>query len=166
MGMGQFMPSSYREFAVDGNGDGTPRPVQQPRRRLLLHRQLFPEEGRRARRLRCAVARRARAELQPGQPSSIRRTWTPDYTLADLAQRGYRPLEPVAPDATATVISLEGSTGKQYWFGFQNYYAITRYNNSKMYAMAVYQLAQAIAGTAPRKRRSHAVTSRLALPLP
>ena len=52
----------------------------------------------------------------------------------------------VAPDATATLVSLEGSTGKQYWLGFQNYYAITRYNNSKMYAMAVYQLSQAIAG--------------------
>ncbi|MGE8249624.1 MAG: lytic murein transglycosylase, partial [Stenotrophomonas bentonitica] len=47
---------------------------------------------------------------------------------------------------TATPITLEGSTGKQYWLGFQNYYAITRYNLSKMYAMAVYQLSQAIAG--------------------
>jgi rare lipoprotein A len=51
-----------------------------------------------------------------------------------------------AAGATATPITLEGSTGKQYWLGFQNYYAITRYNLSKMYAMAVFQLSQAIAG--------------------
>jgi membrane-bound lytic murein transglycosylase B len=88
----------------------------------------------------------ARAELQPGFAEFNPETWTADYTLADLAKRGYRPLEPVAADATATLVSLEGSTGKQYWLGFQNYYAITRYNNSKMYAMAVYQLSEAIAG--------------------
>ncbi len=52
----------------------------------------------------------------------------------------------MAPDATATLVQLDGADGKQYWLGFQNYYAITRYNNSKMYAMAVHQLSQAIAG--------------------
>ena len=146
MGMGQFMPSSYREFAVDGDGDG--------------HRDLFnsyddvfssianyflKKGGVRGGWVRDGAVV-ARAELQPGYTEFNPETWTPDYTLADLAQRGYRPLEPVAPDATATLVSLEGSTGKQYWLGFQNYYAITRYNNSKMYAMAVYQLSQAIAG--------------------
>src|SRR3546814_5560284 len=56
----------------------------------------------------------ARAELQPGFAEFNPETWTPDYTLAELAQRGYRPLDPVASDATATLVSLEGSTGKQY----------------------------------------------------
>ena len=146
MGLGQFMPSSYREFAVDGDGDG--------RRDLFknyddvfssIANYFLKKGGERGGWVRGgAVA--ARAELQPGFAEFNPETWTPDYTLADLAQRGYRPLDPVAPDATATLVSLEGSTGKQYWLGFQNYYAITRYNNSKMYAMAVYQLSQAIAG--------------------
>jgi membrane-bound lytic murein transglycosylase B len=146
MGMGQFMPSSYREFAVDGNGDG--------RRDLFYsHDDVFASIANYF--LKKGGARGgwipgapvvARAELQSGFAEFNPETWTADYTLADLAQRGYRPLEPVAPDATATLVSLEGSTGKQYWLGFQNYYAITRYNNSKMYAMAVYQLSQAIAG--------------------
>lgn len=146
MGLGQFMPSSYREFAVDGNGDG--------RRDLFnsyddvfssIANYFLKKGGERGGWVRDgAIA--ARAELQPGFAEFNPETWTPDYTLADLAQRGYRPLDPVAPDATATLVSLEGSAGKQYWLGFQNYYAITRYNNSKMYAMAVYQLSQAIAG--------------------
>ncbi len=146
MGLGQFMPSSYREFAVDGDGDG--------RRDLFknyddvfssIANYFLKKGGARGGWVRGgAVA--ARAELQPGFAEFNPETWTPDYTLADLAQRGYRPVDPVAPDATATLVSLEGSTGKQYWLGFQNYYAITRYNNSKMYAMAVYQLSEAIAG--------------------
>lgn len=146
MGLGQFMPSSYREFAVDGDGDG--------RRDLFnsyddvfssIANYFLNKGGERGRWVRDgAIA--ARAQLQPGFAEFNPETWTPDYTLTDLAQRGYRPLDPVAPDATATLVSLEGSAGKQYWLGFQNYYAITRYNNSKMYAMAVYQLSQAIAG--------------------
>jgi len=146
MGLGQFMPSSYREFAVDGDGDG--------RRDLFrnyddvfssIANYFLKKGGERGGWVRGGAVV-ARAELQPGFAEFNPETWTPDYTLADLAQRGYRPLDPVAPDATATLVSLEGSTGKQYWLGFQNYYAITRYNNSKMYAMAVYQLSQAIAG--------------------
>ncbi len=146
MGMGQFMPSSYREFAVDGNGDG---------RRDLFNSfddvfssiaNYFLKKGGERGGWVPGGAVVARAALQPGFAEFNPDTWTPDYTLADLAQRGYRPLDPVAADATATLVSLEGSAGKQYWLGFQNYYAITRYNNSKMYAMAVYQLSQAIAG--------------------
>ena len=146
MGLGQFMPSSYREFAVDGDGDG---------RRDLFNNyddvfssiaNYFLKKGGERGGWVPGGPVVARVELQPGFAEFNPATWTPDYTLADLAQRGYRPLDPVAPDATATLVSLEGSAGKQYWLGFQNYYAITRYNNSKMYAMAVYQLSQAIAG--------------------
>ncbi len=148
MGMGQFMPSSYREFAVDGDGDG--------RRDLFASfddvfasiANYFLKKGGERGGWVPGGAVVARAELQPGFAEFNPDTWTPDYSLADLAQRGYVPLEPVAADATATLVSLEGSAGKQYWLGFQNYYAITRYNNSKMYAMAVYQLSQAIAGRA------------------
>ena len=39
-------------------------------------------------------------------------------------------------------MQLDGADGKQYWLGFQNYYAITRYNISKHYGMAVYDLAR------------------------
>ena len=46
----------------------------------------------------------------------------------------------------ATLFTLDGVDGKEYWLGFQNFYAITRYNNSRHYAMAVHELAEAIAG--------------------
>ncbi|MGN6225007.1 lytic murein transglycosylase B [Pseudoxanthomonas sp.] len=146
MGMGQFMPSSYREFAVDGDGDGRRDLFNSVDDVFASVANYFRKKGGERGGWVPGGPVVARAELQTGYPEFNPDTWTPDYTLADLAQRGYRPLEPVAPDATATLVSLEGSAGKQYWLGFQNYYAITRYNNSKMYAMAVYQLSQAIAG--------------------
>src|SRR5690606_8913066 len=75
----------------------------------------------------------------------------PVYPLAALAARGYRP-QPGQPLAEgATLVTLEGDAGPEYWFGYRNFYVITRYNHSPMYAMAVYQLAQAIRGIpAPR----------------
>ena len=66
------------------------------------------------------------------------------YTLAQLAQKGYRPTNNV-PNLPATLLTLDGSEGTEYWIGFQNFYVITRYNRSPLYAMSVYQLAQAIA---------------------
>ena len=143
MGMGQFMPSSYLDFAVDGDGDG---------RRDLFNNlddvfasiaNYFVKKGGWVRGGTVAVP----ATLDAGREEFNPTDWTPNHLLADLAARGYHPVVPVrAVGATATPITLEASNGKQYWLGFQNYYAITRYNISKMYAMAVFQLSQAIAG--------------------
>ncbi|KRG44249.1 murein transglycosylase [Stenotrophomonas pictorum JCM 9942] len=143
MGMGQFMPSSYLDFAVDGNGDG---------RRDLFNNyddvfssiaNYFVKKGGWIRGGTVAVP----ATLQAGFAELNPADWTPSLTVTELAARGYRPVTPVlAVNAKATPVTLEGSDGKQYWLGFQNYYAITRYNISKMYAMAVFQLSQAIAG--------------------
>ena len=143
MGMGQFMPSSYLDYAVDGNGDG---------RRDLFNSfddvfasiaNYFVKKGGWVRGGTVAVP----ATLEAGRAELNPPDWTPSLTLDALAAQGYHPLTPVrAVGATATPVTLEGSGGKQYWLGFQNYYAITRYNLSKMYAMAVFQLSQAIAG--------------------
>ena len=48
------------------------------------------------------------------------------------------------PSSLATAIALEGEKGTEYWMGFKNFYVITRYNHSTMYALSVYQLAEAI----------------------
>ena len=50
-------------------------------------------------------------------------------------------------DLAATLVTFEGNDGTEHWLGFRNFYVITRYNRSPMYAMAVYQLSREIAAT-------------------
>ena len=55
-----------------------------------------------------------------------------------------RPQTEVNAAQPALLLKFAGSEGPEYWLGFANFYAITRYNHSQLYAMAVYQLAQDI----------------------
>ena len=64
-------------------------------------------------------------------------------TGAAVAGYSLRAGEPRAQGAV--VVALDGDAGREYWLGYRNFYVITRYNRSPMYAMAVWQLAQAIA---------------------
>lgn len=146
MGWGQFMPSSYRQYAVDGDGDG--------------RRDLFND-------LDDVIASVAnyfakKGGWQPGGPVMLRavrdaaatdlaqpgNTVVLDQTLASLASLGYRPAvtEVMPPPQTpAGLITLDGEAGPEYWIVFNNFRAITTYNLSRLYATAVYQLSQAIA---------------------
>jgi membrane-bound lytic murein transglycosylase B len=45
-------------------------------------------------------------------------------------------------DEEATLLKLETRRGDEYWVGLKNFYVITRYNHSELYAMAVYQLSE------------------------
>ena len=143
MGMGQFMPSSYLDYAVDGDGDGRRDLFNSYDDVFASIANYFVKKGGWVRGGSVAVP----ATLDAGREELNPVDWTPTLGIDALAARGYHAVVPVrAAGATATPITLEGSDGKQYWLGFQNYYAITRYNLSKMYAMAVFQLSQAIAG--------------------
>ncbi len=142
MGWGQFIPSSYRAYAVDGDGDGV---------RDLWNS--LPD-------VLASVANYfAVHKWQAGEPVAVRavraedaQDFTPDsmeakYTLPELAARGYRPAEAIGHAVPSTLLRLEGTNGPEYWITFNNFYVISRYNRSPLYSMAVFQLAQAIAGT-------------------
>jgi membrane-bound lytic murein transglycosylase B len=142
MGWGQFMPSSYRQFAKDGDGDG----------HIDLFGGSMPD-------LFASVANYFVANgWQKGEPVTSRAVhdpatvafapddFTPKYTLAELEQKGYRPKVSLGREINGSLLSLDGPQGTEDWIVFQNFYSITRYNRSPMYALAVYQLAEAIAG--------------------
>jgi membrane-bound lytic murein transglycosylase B len=140
MGLGQFMPSSYREYAVDFDGDG--------------HRDIWtnPTDA-----IGSIANYLKRHGWVPGM-SIVHRTkpistlpeelvlneLKPSFTRQELALIGFDLSELPAGNDVLSLISLTQEDGEEYWLGRQNFYAITRYNHSRMYAMAVYQLAEAI----------------------
>ena len=139
MGLGQFMPSSYRLWAKDGDGDGHRNLIGNLDDVFASIANYFVVFG--WERGGPVVARAARA---PGADDFKPENMEPVHRLEELAALGYVPMpgEPVAEGAT--LLSLEGAAGPEYWFGYRNFYVITRYNRSPMYALAVHQLAREI----------------------
>ena len=149
LGLPQFIPSSYRAYAVDFDQDG--------------HRDLL---GSPADAIGSVANYLRRHGWERGQPISAAATVTPTAaamadgellprrTVSELRQQGVTAFGASAfPGATkAALIRLEAEQGDEYHLGFRNFYAITRYNHSALYAMAVTQLAAAIGeqrGAAP-----------------
>ncbi|MNP30804.1 Membrane-bound lytic murein transglycosylase B precursor [compost metagenome] len=62
-------------------------------------------------------------------------------TVGELRALGWSSHDALRDDLPVTAFRLEGDNGPEYWLGLQNFYAITRYNRSVMYAMAVHQLS-------------------------
>ncbi|MDD5179856.1 MAG: lytic murein transglycosylase B [Gallionellaceae bacterium] len=134
MGIPQFMPGSYRTYAVDFNGDG----------KIDLLRDPVDAIGSVANYLRqygwvsgAPVAARVHtAEDAASLPGS--------RTVAEWAAVGVTLENPVAADQTARLMEFTVANGKEYWLAFKNFDVITRYNNSDFYAMTVHQLAEAL----------------------
>ena len=68
----------------------------------------------------------------------------PESSVGHLKKGGVRIEDAVSDDQKATLISLETKTEPEYWVGYYNFYVITRYNHSALYAMVVYQLSEEI----------------------
>jgi membrane-bound lytic murein transglycosylase B len=65
----------------------------------------------------------------------------PSLTLEQWRLRGARPLSPMADELAASLFSLDLIGGAEYWFGFDNFYALLQYNRSRNYVMAIYELS-------------------------
>lgn len=143
MGWGQFMPSSYREFAVDGDGDGRRDLFDSTDDVFHSIAHYFVKKGGWTPGGTVAVrATRDPTMLPAFEPDAL----DPIYSLAELRAKGYQPVGPAPAGVPAVPLRFDGAEGPEYWIAFRNFYAITRYNISKHYAMAVYQLAESIAG--------------------
>lgn len=141
MGRPQFMPSSYRAYAVDSSDDG--------RRDIWTDWQdvigsvanYFVEHG-----------------WQPGSEVVTQATfgaeWSgvapentlkPSETVSSLSKQGVVFATGMPANHKSQLLTLEGTDSKEHWVGFHNFFVITRYNRSVMYALAVHQLGQEIA---------------------
>jgi membrane-bound lytic murein transglycosylase B len=140
MGYGQFMPSSYQHYAVDFDQDGKRDLWGSPLDIVGSVANYLHEHG-----------------WEPGQPVTVRASVTgagyesvlkkglkPETTISALRAEGITASKPLPGNTLAALISLDQKSGPDYWLGLNNFYVITRYNHSPLYAMAVYQLSEEI----------------------
>ncbi len=140
MGFGQFMPSSYRKWAVDFNGDGFTDIWKTQSDAIGSVANYFKQHGWKTGEP-VTVGGHASEQLNAPQLNSLT---PPATTIEQWRTQGLNPVSWLPPTTRAIALEFEGVNGLEYWFGLQNFYVITRYNRSTMYAMAVYQLSQAI----------------------
>ncbi len=143
MGMGQFMPSSYREYAVDFDNDGS-RDLWRSTPDVIgsvanyLHRHGW-QKGQ-------PVTQRAMAVGDAAFDKVSNNNFKPTLNVARWQTLGFRSSPDLGPEQLAAVLKLVEKDRDTYWLTFQNFYVITRYNRSPRYAMAVFQLSQEIRG--------------------
>ena len=133
MGTPQFMPSSYRSYAVDFNNN----------RMIDLFREDRDAIGSVANYLKgygwikgepVVVRAQFGGEIRPGESKTPR-------SMIEWMAAGVAPNADFAPDKAARLIDFTLDDGKEFWLAFNNFDVITRYNNSDFYAMSVFQLA-------------------------
>jgi membrane-bound lytic murein transglycosylase B len=141
MGQPQFISSSYRRYAVDFDGDGKRDLWQDSDDVIGSVAHYFYKHG-----------------WQAGEPVAVPVTVEGDQ-YQDLLDKGLNPEVPLqqfrhhgvkvppqyVSDKDAALIEFDLENGHEYWAGMKNFYVITRYNHSALYAMAVYQLSEEIA---------------------
>jgi membrane-bound lytic murein transglycosylase B len=140
MGWGQFMPSSWARFAQDADGDGHIDLWRSKPDIFASIANYFVGHGWEA---NAPVAHSANSA--PSARALTPAGYEPVYSVAQLAEWGYHSAPDLDPNLPATLVKLEGAQGTEYWLTHRNFFVITRYNRSPLYAMAVHQLAQAIA---------------------
>lgn len=145
MGNPQFIASSYRNFAVDFTGKGKRDLINSAEDSIGSVANYFKVHG-----------------WQKGKPVVLKANVKgekfksvlasagnpkPEHSLKELASFGIKApanVNAAYKDLPFAVITLEGTQGPEYWLGSQNFYVITRYNRSNLYAMAVYNLSQKV----------------------
>jgi len=138
MGLGQFMPSSWHNYAVDFDGDGR-RNLWDPDDAIGSVANYFNKHGwRKGQAVTAPVAGGA------GLPQTMETGFKSSYAVGSLKAQGLRPALALPDDQRVSLLRLDAAGGYEYWLGFDNFYVITRYNNSTYYAMTVHQLAQSL----------------------
>jgi len=140
IGIPQFMPSSYRNYAVDFDSDGkidlsdnAADSIGSVANYLIAHG--WEIGG--------PVATRARISGDNYHKTLVT-GYKPLHTMEKMRKLGITPLIDVPDERQAMLIELKNDSEMEYWLGFNNFYVITRYNHSVRYAMSVLQLSEEI----------------------
>lgn len=140
MGMAQFMPSSYRAYAKDFDQDQKRDIWRNSRDAIASVANYFVANHWQA---GGAIAFQVSANGNRYQ-QALSKGVKPDMTLAQLRQLGILAPAQISDGEQAKLLSYPLENAEELWLGLHNFYVITRYNHSPLYAMAAYQLSQAI----------------------
>ena len=139
MGWPQFMPSSFRKWAVDFDGSGHRDIWSDSDDVIGSVANYFQRHG-----WRHGADVILPASVQPGPQIDqlVADKFNLHYTVGELKKMGVTPQAPVADDVPAVLVPLETAPGvTEYWLGLNNFFVITRYNRSTLYAKAVQEIA-------------------------
>jgi membrane-bound lytic murein transglycosylase B len=136
LGVPQFMPSSYRKYAVDFSGDGKIDLLHDPVDAIGSVANYLKQYGWLDGQL-VAVHAGVGEDNRVGDMAGA-------HTVAEWAAAGLKPSPEIAASLQARLIGFTVADGKEFWLAFGNFDVITRYNNSDFYAMTVFQLAEAL----------------------
>ena len=149
MGIAQFMPGSYRYFAVDFDGDGRRDLFQNVDDAIGSVANYLKRHGWLAGEPLVVRAQVSGEHYEAYVNSSLEL----DHVVAQWKWLGVTPAEDVPNSERAMLFSLRTRAGPQYWLGLNNFYVITRYNRSSYCAMAVHDLAGEIRMNRDRQAR-------------
>lgn len=135
MGYGQFMPSSFKQYAVDFDGDGHIN-LWDPVDAIGSVANYFKAHG--------WIGGGLVAAPASGQAPFMEYGFNTRYSLTTLAAAGLTPQGPIGAYQEAGLLRLDMGSSYQYWYALPNFFVITRYNHSIHYAMAVWQLGTAV----------------------
>ncbi len=141
MGAPQFISSSYRRYAVDFDGDGKRDLWNSYPDIIGSIANYFAAHGWRPGEPIAAPAQIEGGDYKRLQGPGLK----PKHSLRRMREHGVTTRAELAEEQPAALITLETRDGLEYWLGLHNFYVITRYNHSALYAMAVYLLSRKVA---------------------
>ncbi|MCU9951279.1 lytic murein transglycosylase B [Pseudomonas sp. PDM13] len=140
MGLPQFMPGSFRAYAVDFDGDGHIDIWNNPVDAIGSVASYFKRHGWVAGE---PVVSRAQVRGENAE-QGLTEGLDPVKNVGELRALGWASGDALRDDLAVTAFRLDGVDGMEYWMGLPNFYVITRYNRSVMYSMAVHQLSESL----------------------
>ena len=140
MGYGQFIPSSYRHYAVDFDADGKRDLWYSLDDIIGSVANYFHRHG-------WAAGEPVASKVNSNKPvpaALVSKNRKPEKTVADFSSAGITSNPQLPNTQPVSLLELEQENGPEYWLTTNNFYVITRYNRSPLYSMAVFQLSEAI----------------------
>ena len=140
MGIAQFISSSYRRYAIDFDGDGVRDLMSSPADAIGSIANYLSVHG-----WLPGAAIVVPAEVEgDAYRAVVEQGLKPHASLAAIRAEGVSFATYAADQEQGALLEFETRNGHEYWVGLANFYAITRYNHSRLYALAVFQLAERI----------------------